>query len=158
MKIIDNKLLDSLSVRACNNPRLRVNYNFHDSLEDPINRLLNAMEPGTYVPPHRHSNPNRDEIFLVLRGKIAMFIFNDDGTVRTTFEMSPELEVKGMEIEAGVWHSLVVLESGTVLYEIKNGPYVPLSPENLASWAPDINNQREIDNYTNKLLEIFTSR
>lgn len=157
MKIIDNKLLDSLSIDAVNNPRLRINHNFHDSLNDPINRLLNAMEPGTYVAPHRHINPDKEEIFLVLRGKVALFIFNDDGSVKDTFEMSPDSDVKGMEIEAGVWHSLIVLEPGTILYEIKNGPYVPLSPENLAPWAPDVNNQKGIDEYTTMLLGIFNS-
>lgn len=157
MKIIDTNLLDSLTEQARNTPRLRINHNFHDSLDDPINRLLNAVEPGTYVAPHRHINPDIDEIFLVLRGKIAMFIFNDDGTVKETFEMSPDSDIKGMELEPGVWHSLVVLESGTILYEIKNGPYTPLSPENIAPWAPKNGNQKEIDKYINHLLEIFIS-
>ena len=71
MKIINEQLLDETQAKALQSPRLRMNYNFHEKLDDPINRLLNAMEPGTYLRPHRHLNPAKDEIFLLLRGKVA---------------------------------------------------------------------------------------
>ena len=70
MKIINEQLLDETQAKALQSPRLRMNYNFHERLDDPINRLLNAMEPGTYLRPHRHLNPAKDEIFLLLRGKV----------------------------------------------------------------------------------------
>jgi len=140
MKIIDIDLFDLVSRQAKVSPRLRMNYNFHDSLDDPINRLLNAMEPGTYIHPHRHINPDKTEIFLVLRGKILMLLFDDRGTVTSAQIISPDSGVYGMEIEAGIWHSLIVLETDTILYEIKNGPFVPLSDENLATWAPSADN------------------
>lgn len=152
MKVIDNKLFDSLTEEARINPRLRKNYNFHDSLDEPIHRLLNAVEPGTYVQPHRHSNPDKEEIFFVLRGKIVFFIFNDDGSIEKAIEMSPDSDVKGLEIRAGVWHSLVVVESGTILYEIKSGPYVRLSPENIAPWAPAPDDKKAVDEYIIRLL------
>jgi len=153
MKIIDNNLLDGLSEKASENPRLRINYNFHESLEDPVNRLLNAMQPGTYVRPHRHINPDKTEIFLIVRGKILMIIFDDDGRVISTHLMSPELGIYGMEIEAGTWHSLIVLEENTVIYEIKNGPFIPLSAENLAPWAPDAENKEEATKYLRDILD-----
>jgi cupin fold WbuC family metalloprotein len=134
MKIIDKALLDSVSEQATKNRRLRMNYNFHQQLDDPLNRLLNAMEPGSYFPPHRHKNPDKEEIFLVLRGSVIIVIFDDEGVVVSTTEVSPAKEVYGMEIEAGVWHSLIVLEPNTVVYEVKKGPYVPLTPENIATW------------------------
>ena len=71
MKIINEALLDETTGRAKQSPRLRMNYNFHEHLDDPVNRLLNALEPGTYLRPHRHLNPKKDEIFLLLRGRIA---------------------------------------------------------------------------------------
>ena len=94
MKIINEALLDETTGRAKQSPRLRMNYNFHEHLDDPVNRLLNALEPGTYLRPHRHLNPKKDEIFLL------------------------------------------VLESGSVIYEIKEGPFAPLAPENFAPWSP----------------------
>ena len=81
MKIINEQLLDETQAKALQSPRLRMNYNFHERLDDPINRLLNAMEPGTYLRPHRHLNPAKDEIFLLLRGKVAVFLFDEEGGV-----------------------------------------------------------------------------
>jgi cupin fold WbuC family metalloprotein len=151
MKIIDKILLDSISAQAVENPRLRMNYNFHQQLDDPLNRLLNAMEPGSYFPPHRHLNPNKEEIFLVLRGSVGIFIFDDAGTIVSATEISPQKEVYGMEIEAGIWHSLLVLEPDTVVYEVKKGPYAPLTPENIASWAPDSNDKEQVTAFLNRL-------
>lgn len=79
MKIINEALLDETTGRAKQSPRLRMNYNFHERLDDPVNRLLNALEPGTYLRPHRHLNPAKDEIFLLLRGRIAVFLFDNKG-------------------------------------------------------------------------------
>ncbi|MDR2424380.1 MAG: WbuC family cupin fold metalloprotein [Prevotellaceae bacterium] len=154
MKIIDKELLDEVSAKAVKNSRLRMNYNFHKTLDDPLNRLLNAMEPNSYFPPHRHLNPDKNESFIVLRGSIMIFIFNNEGEVVLSKEISPDKGVFGMEIEAGVWHSLVVLKSGTVVYEIKPGPYVPVSPENTAPWAPSPDNKQEAEKYMDKLMEI----
>jgi cupin fold WbuC family metalloprotein len=153
MNIIDKALLDKVSAQAVKNQRLRMNYNFHQQLDDPLNRLLNAMEPGSYFPPHRHKNPDKEEIFLVLRGSVLIIIFDENGSVVSSTEVSPRKEVYGMEIEAGVWHSLIVLEPDTVVYEVKKGPYVPLTPDNIAPWAPDSSNKEKVENYMNELIE-----
>lgn len=137
MKIINEQLLDETRAKALQSPRLRMNYNFHESLDDPINRLLNAMEPGTYLRPHRHLNPAKDEIFLLLRGKVAVFLFDEKGNITGKTILDPKEGVYGAEIQAGVWHGLLVLEPGSVIYEIKQGPFAPLAPENLAPWSPD---------------------
>ena len=129
MKIINEALLDETTGRAKQSPRLRMNYNFHEHLDDPVNRLLNALEPGTYLRPHRHLNPKKDEIFLLLRGRIAVFLFDNKGEITKTQILDPKEGVYGAEIKAGTWHGLLVLESGSVIYEIKEGPFAPLAPE-----------------------------
>ncbi|MDR0385962.1 MAG: WbuC family cupin fold metalloprotein [Prevotellaceae bacterium] len=137
MKVIDRKLLDETTAKAKTAPRKRMNCNFHEHLEDPLHRLINAMEPETYLRPHRHLNPDRDEFFLILRGKVVIFIFDDDGNIVRQTLLDPQAGVYGGEIKAGVWHGLLVLESGSVIYEVKQGPYVPLSAGNFAPWSPD---------------------
>lgn len=144
MKIINEQLLDETRAKALQSPRLRMNYNFHESLDDPINRLLNAMEPGTYLRPHRHLNPAKDEIFLLLRGKVAVFLFDEEGNITGKTILDPKEGVYGAEIQAGVWHGLLVLEPGSVIYEIKQGPFAPLDPENLAPWSPDAEDTEEV--------------
>ena len=117
MKIIDKQLLDKTSEQAKQSPRLRMNYNFHERLDDPVNRLLNAMEPDTYIRPHRHLNPDKDEIFLLLRGKAVVFIFDAQGNITEKVLLDPLVGSYGAEIKPGIWHCLLVLEPDTVVYE-----------------------------------------
>ena len=151
MKLIDKKLLDATTKKAQLSPRLRMNHNFHETLDDPINRLINAMEPDTYLRPHRHRNPDKNEVFLLLRGKAALFLFDDLGTVTESVILDPLAGIYGGEIPCDVWHTLVVLESGSVVYEIKQGPYAPLSPENTAAWSPDAEDAAGVKNFIYKL-------
>ncbi len=154
MKLINDNLLDAVSEQAKQNERLRMNYNFHESLDASMHRLLNAMEPGTYLPPHRHSNPDKEEIYLVLRGSLLAFTFDDNGNVINRSELSPVKGNYGIEIPAGIWHSIVVLEPNTVIYEIKQGPYAPISPDNIAPWAPNANDKEAVEAYINKMISI----
>ena len=118
MKLISEKLLDEISERAKKSPRRRMNYNFHENESDPLNRLLNAMEPDTYLPPHRHKDPDKEEVFLVLRGSIAFFIFDDEGNVTFSTVISPDKGIYGLDLGKCAWHSLVVLEENTIVVEI----------------------------------------
>jgi len=136
IKIIDAKLLDAVSARAKESDRKRMNYNFHENYTDPINRMLNALEPGTYCRPHKHEDPDKREVFLVLKGSFAVFFFNDLGDVTQIVKLSEKEGCYGVDIEPGVWHTLVCLESGSVAYEIKDGPYEKPKDKNFASWAP----------------------
>lgn len=147
MKIIDKQLLDSTTDRARQSPRLRMNYNFHEQLDDPINRLLNAMEPGSYIRPHRHLNPDKEEIFLLLRGKAMLFLFDNDGNITGKLLIDPLAGSYGAEIEPGVWHCLLVMVPGTVVYEIKTGPFAPLHPDNMAPWSPEPDDEKGIKEY-----------
>lgn len=151
MKIINEQLLDKTTAKAKQSPRLRMNYNFHEELDDPVNRLLNAMEPGTYIRPHRHLNPSKDEIFLLLRGKAVLFLFDDKGNITETLLLDPKTGSYGAEIKPGVWHCLLVMESGTVIYEVKPGPFAPLHPENIASWSPEPDDEGGIKKYLDYL-------
>ena len=118
MKLITEGLLDKVTDRAKENSRLRMNYNFHDSMDAPIHRMLNALEPGTYLPPHRHKNPDKEEVYLVLRGSLLAILFDDEGNVTEKVHLNPAEGHYGIEIPPCVWHTIVVLESGTVIFEI----------------------------------------
>lgn len=154
MKVIDKRLLDETSEKAKASPRFRINYNFHEQLDDPINRLLNAMEPETYIRPHRHLNPPKEEIFFILRGKVMLFVFDDKGNITDKLLMGPEEGVYGAELPAGTWHSLLVLETNTVLYEVKPGPFVPLSEEDMAAWSPEQDETEKIGEYMKYLRSL----
>ncbi|MGM9760402.1 MAG: WbuC family cupin fold metalloprotein [Parabacteroides sp.] len=151
MKIINSQLLDATTERAKVSPRLRMNYNFHEDLNDPINRLLNALEPGTYLRPHRHRNPDKTEIFLLLRGRVRLFLFNEAGDIQESFLLDPLQGMYGAEIPAGVWHSLYVLDSGSIIYEVKQGPFAPLAPENFAPWSPEPEDREGVQAFLEKL-------
>ena len=151
MKLIDKKLLDETTERAKQSPRLRMNYNFHELLDDPINRLINAMEPDTYLRPHRHMNPDKNEVFLMLRGKAALFLFDNNGNITEQVILDPNAGVYGGEIPCDVWHTLIILESGSVVYEVKQGPFAPLSPENMATWSPVAEDIENVKTYMDKL-------
>lgn len=129
MNVITQEVLDSLCDEARKSPRLRKNLNFHDRLDAPAQRLLNALEPGTEIPVHRH--PGTAETYFVLRGKVRVSFFDDSGSTTFSAELSPLQKNHGIHIPAGTWHGLDVLESGTVIFEVKDGPYTPISQENI---------------------------
>ena len=120
--VIDEQLLDQVSEEARKSTRLRMNYNFHLSLEDKCHRFLNAVEPGTVVPIHRH--PTKDESFVILRGKVRVTARNDDGSIIEDVVLSQEGGNYGVDIPKNVWHKLESLESGSVIFECKAGPFV----------------------------------
>ena len=123
MKLIDKQLLDDVSRQAQKSDRLRKNYNFHQSLDDKCHRFLNAVEPGTKVEIHRH--PTKDESFVLLRGRVRVNTYYDDGTVIESVVLCPEDGLYGVDIPKNVWHNVESLESGSVFFECKEGPFVP---------------------------------
>lgn len=129
MNVITQEILDNLSARARQNPRRRKNYNFHENLDAPAQRLLNALEPGTEIPVHRHRHTA--ETYFIVRGKLRVSFFDDAGKPTTSAELSPTQKNYGVHIPAGTWHGLEVLENGTVIFEVKDGPYVPISSDDI---------------------------
>lgn len=129
MEIIEDQLLDQVSRKAKENQRLRMNYNFHTSPEAGAQRLLNALEPGTELPIHRHTHTA--ETYLVIRGKIKVLLYNDMKQITDTVALDPSQGNYGVNIPIGQWHTLEVLASGTVIFEVKDGPYTPILEENI---------------------------
>ena len=157
LKIISPDLLNDLTQKAKQSPRRRLNHNFHDELADPINRMLNALEPGTYIQPHKHENPHKREVFIVLRGSLVVVFFDDSGNPREFVLLDPENGNYGVEVPVGVWHSLFALESGTVIYEVKDGPYSPIDDKNFASWAPR-EGEPECEPYLKMMIDRYNNR
>ena len=123
MKIIDEQLLDAVTSEARQSPRLRMNYNFHKSLDEKCHRFLNAMEVGTVVPIHHHVT--KDETFIVLRGKVRLNIYNDQGEVTESVVLCHSAGCYGVDIPRNTWHAVECLETGSVIFEVKEGPFIP---------------------------------
>ncbi len=136
MKIIDKVKLDKLTTQARNNDRKRQNYNCHDGDGDTLQRMINAFEPNTYVRPHRHKNPDKREVFVILRGRLLVMFFKDDGQITEHVILDSAKGQYAVEIAANEWHSATGLEPGTVVYEIKDGPYIQAMDKTFAPWAP----------------------
>lgn len=127
--VITEELLDTVSSQAKESPRLRMNYNLHEHLDDKVHRFFNAMEPGTIVPVHRHRDTA--ETFMLVRGKMRVVLYDDDKNIIEDAILSPDCGNYGIHIPIGVWHWVEILEPNTVTFEVKEGPYVPLSDEDI---------------------------
>ena len=142
---IDNGLLDELTAQAQASPRLRMNLDLRNSAEDDSQRMLNALEPGTVLPIHRHRTTS--ETVVILRGRAVQYLYDDAGNETGQVLLAagagdphmasllglPEGAVPGMQVEKGQWHRLESLESGTVIVEMKDGAYEPISPADILS-------------------------
>ena len=126
---IDNMLLDNLTAQAQASPRLRMNLDLRNSAEDSSQRMLNAIEPGSVVPVHRHQKTT--ETMVVLRGRVVEEYYSPDGSVEESVEVAACGPVCALNIPAGRWHSLRALESGTVILEMKDGAYEPVREEDV---------------------------
>ena len=135
----DKKVLDELTQRAKESPRLRMNLDLRNSPEDGSQRMLNALEPGTVLPIHRHRTTS--EVVVMLRGRAVQYLYDEQGReTDAVLLVAGALDsegvpgaVPGMTIGKGQWHKLVALESGTVIFEAKDGPYEPISPADILS-------------------------
>lgn len=130
--VIDNLLLDELSANAQSSPRLRMNYDLRNTPDDKSQRILNAIEPGTVMPIHRHRNTS--ETVVCLRGHFEECYYDDNGNLTETIDMVPGGAIVNVPI--GQWHNLKSLEQGTVLLSCKDGPYEPLSNDDVLSVYP----------------------
>ena len=136
MKIIDYNLMTELTRKAMEAPRKRAHYNLHQSLDEPIHRLVMAVEPGSYIRPHRHLSGGKFEFFTIFRGRGSTFIFTQDGTISKRIDMAPGSDVAAIELTPETWHSFVAWETGTIVCEVKPGPYFPVPASDAAQWAP----------------------
>ena len=127
--IIDKQVLDNLTEQAKNNPRLRQAMDLRNSPVDGSQRMLNALEPGTVMPIHRHHGSS--ETVIILRGKIKWIFYDNEGKETESVVLDANGEPRMLNVERDRWHSLVYLESGSVLFESKDGPYHPLEEDEI---------------------------
>ncbi|HEY8555453.1 MAG TPA: WbuC family cupin fold metalloprotein [Burkholderiales bacterium] len=133
IKRVEAKEIAALALQAAASPRRRINLDLHEARDDAVQRLLNDLEPGTYLRPHRHWD--KWELLVHLQGAAAVLTFDPAGRVEERIELGAE-RVRVVEIPPGTWHTLVALAPGTVLFEVKRGPYEPEAPAEFAFWAP----------------------
>ena len=133
LRTVDARQLAVVLNDSRSNPRKRANLNVHASLEDPIQRLFNVVQPGTYIRPHRHEL-DRWELFVILQGRAAVLLLNDLGLPSGTAILDPS-GVRAVELAGGHWHTVVALAPDTVLFEVKPGPYRALEDKDFAPWA-----------------------
>lgn len=133
IRIFDSSFLDRLAAEAGAAPRRRKNFNLHAANEYPCHRLFNALQPDTYIQPHRHSDPSKDETIVLLRGKLGLVEFDETGAVVATSAILPGMIV---DIPHGTFHGWCGLEDNSIFFESKAGPYVALEPSEKAAFAP----------------------
>jgi cupin fold WbuC family metalloprotein len=133
--------LNDLAGQAKNSTRLRQHRNIHQSYQDACQRLFNAIEPGSYIRPHRHASEPREELLIAIRGSMALVTFDDQGSVIGVLPFGSEKHginlAVGAEVASSTWHTVVAFEPGCVLLEVKAGPFDPNQPKDLAPWAPE---------------------
>jgi len=154
VRIIDKELLDQLSAQSRENPRLRKNHNIHPADDSCCHRLFNAIEPGSFIRPHRHLDPAKDETFVIIRGKLGIVMFGDSGEVAGTALLTPGGHAVAVDIPHGRFHTAVSLEPGTIFFEAKAGPYLPLGATEKPTWAPEEGTPEAAD-YLDSLAELF---
>ena len=125
--------------------RLRQNLNLHADYADPCQRLFNAVEPGSYIRPHRHADPPKPELFLAVRGRFGLLLFDADGRVVEAEPVAPDGPCVAVEVPPGLWHTIVALEPGSIFFETKPGPYIALSDKDFAPWAPPEGSDESLD-------------
>jgi len=144
MKIYNNELLTELSRKAAISERKRTNLNIHENLDDNVQRLFLAFEPGTYVRPHRHPQAHKWELFVLIQGNIDLLTFTDDGDLKQRLNLS-ENGCRAVEIPHNTWHSYISNRPGSLALEIKQGAYIPQTPQDFAPWAPDEKSDKAAD-------------
>lgn len=127
--LLDSKLLDSITEQTKESSRLRMNYNLHESLDAKAQRLFNALEPGTTLPVHRH--PHTSETYILVRGRLKVEYYNEKKELLESIVLDPLIRMYGIHIPAGQWHTVIPLESGTMIFEVKDGSYTPLRSEDV---------------------------
>lgn len=141
MKIFDAQYLDDLTGQAKVSPRLRQHRNVHQSYQESSQRLFNAIELGSYIRPHRHASDPREELLIAVRGLMALVTFDDQGAVTNVLRFGTDRHgdemAVGAEVSSSTWHTVIALEPGCVLLEVKAGPFDPNQPKDLAPWAPE---------------------
>ena len=137
MKIINNDKILQLGNEALMSQRKRMNFNLHDDAGDVMQRMIIVLEPGTYLRPHMHKNPEKREVFVILRGSLLVCLFDDNGEIVNHIVLDKDGENYIIEIPHSTWHSILPLAVHTAVFECKDGPYHPENDKIFAHWAPE---------------------
>ena len=161
MKTFDAHYLNDLTCQARLSTRLRQHRNIHQSYQDVCQRLFNSIEPGSYIRPHRHTADPKDELLIAVRGVMALVTFDDQGDLINVLSFGTERHGEdialGAEVPSSTWHTVIALEPGSVLLELKAGPFDPNQPKDLATWAPEEGSALARE-YLNRLVEMVDQR
>ena len=148
---IDSVLLNKMAVKSGRAKRRRAHLTFHKSNDDTLQRMLNAMQSGTYLQPHKHEDPDKREVFICLTGKMLVVEFDEKGNITWYMILDPSTKNYATEIAPRVYHTVICLEPNSIAYEIKDGPYNPEDDKNFASWAPK-EGDKECKEYNRKII------
>jgi cupin fold WbuC family metalloprotein len=155
--VLSRELVQSVTEASRVSPRRRIIQPFHKNDADPLHRMLNIIQPDSYVRPHRHLAPPKAEAWVLLRGKLAFFTFEEDGRVKDCLTLEAGGENFGVDLIPGVFHGLIALAPDTVIYEVKTGPYAPTNDKSFAPWAPE-EGSPEAASYQTRLLAEYRRR
>jgi cupin fold WbuC family metalloprotein len=139
VRLLSQAIFADTITRAIGSPRGRTNHNLHSSADDPVHRFLNTLTRGTYVTPHRHVTPPKSETFLVLRGQVVVFLFDDGGAVLEAHclgEPTQDALPCAIDLGPGIWHSIAALSELAICFEVKPGPYLEATDKDFAPFAP----------------------
>ena len=150
--VLSNDALQTTVRASCDSPRRRMIQPFHRSEQDTLHRMFNAVQPDSYVRPHRHLNPPKAEAWIVLRGAVVFFTFEEDGAIRDCIELRASGPAFGVDVVPGVFHTFLATEPDTVFYEVKTGPYSASDDKTFASFAP-AEGRPEASRYLEHLLQ-----
>jgi cupin fold WbuC family metalloprotein len=153
LALMTRERLDDALLQSRKSPRRRIIAPLHRSPSDPLHRMLNAIQPGSYVRPHRHLDPPKAEAWILLRGAVLFVTFLDDGTIANHLVLDAASETFGVDLVPGYYHTLAALKPDTIIYEVKTGPYQEGADKSFAPWAP-AEGSVEAQNYLRNLLEV----
>ncbi len=148
---LTENLIDAAIFGSRESPRKRIILPFHDGADNTLHRMLNAIQPGSYIRPHRHFDPPKDESLVLLRGALTFFTFHEDGTVDKVCKAAAGSTSFGIDVKAGVFHTFIATEPDTVVFEVKPGPWSPATDKDFAAWSPE-EGSPECELYMNHLL------
>jgi cupin fold WbuC family metalloprotein len=150
---VDNELIEQVLKESRISPRLRKNYNFHKENE-VLQRMLNVLQPGTYTQPHKHIAPLKHEAFVIIKGKVAVVEYSDLGEIAEVCLLEPGNGNFIAEITPGSWHNIFAMEPDSVVYEVKDGPYIAETDKTWAPWAPSEGTEEAKNFFESTLLKV----
>ncbi|WNG51581.1 cupin fold metalloprotein, WbuC family [Archangium minus] len=155
--VLSRSLVEEVAESSRTSPRRRIILPFHKKEDELLHRMLNVIQPDSYVRPHRHLEPPKAEAWVVLRGALAFFTFEEEGRVRDCLSLEAGGEQFGVDLAPGIFHGLIALAPDTVLFEVKNGPYAPANEKSFAPWAPEEGTPEAVS-YLARLREEYQRR